>query len=78
MEKASTAPSMHAVVSTSSKSAELRRTSNMEVKAIRQAQEVMRKLVMEDKKAAHEVAEDMVLRTLNDLLSWTFAHSCIF
>ncbi len=50
----------------------------MEVKAIRQAQEVMRKLVMEDKKAAHEVAEDMVLRTLNDLLSWTFAHSCIF
>jgi hypothetical protein len=65
-EKASTATSVHASVSASSKSAQIGRTSTMEVKAIRQAQEVMRKLVMADKKAAHQVAEDMVLQTVND------------
>jgi hypothetical protein len=64
-------------LSSAAKSSEHGTASNMDVKAVRQAQEVMRKLVMEDKKAARKRAEETVLHS-HDLASWrTLAHSCV-
>lgn len=50
-------------LSSAAKSSEHGTASNMDVKAVRQAQEVMRKLVMEDKKAARKRAEETVIHS---------------
>jgi hypothetical protein len=64
-------------LSSAVKSSEHGTASNMDVKAVRQAQEVMRKLVLEDKKAARKRAEETVLHC-DDLASWRpLAHSCV-
>ena len=75
--KASKSRSVHSVESFSAKSVQRIDNIKMVSKAVREAQDVMRKLVLKDKEAAHKAAEQNV-RELHSNWPWqTSSHSSV-
>jgi hypothetical protein len=67
-DKSSKSHSVHSVASSSAESVERVDNTKLVSKAIREAQDVMRRLVLKDKEAARKAAEDNVSGLQNNML----------